>query len=234
MLTAVFAFDEGAKLRRTLGRFPDDRDYDVIVVDDGSTDGSIEDAEQRGFKVLRNARNDGIGAAMRRAIRYARQHDYDVIVMCAGNDKDRPDQIPRLLAPIRNGQCKIVQGSRYMPQGRSGRMPFYRTIATRFVHPWLMTLAARQRFTDSTNGFRAIALSLFDDSRIDIEQSWLSRYELEPYLLYKAVRLGHGVREAPVSKIYPHKKLGYTKMRSFTGWWSIVRPVFLLGLGMRK
>lgn len=65
-------------------------------------------------------------------------------------------------------------------------------------------------------------------------QEWLDEYELEPYLYYKVIRLGYKAGEVPVTKIYPPKKLGYTKMRPVVGWWSILRPLFLLGLGIRK
>ena len=70
--------------------------------------------------------------------------------------------------------------------------------------------------------------------RIDLDQEWLDKYELEPYVFYKAIRLGYKVKEVPVTKIYPPKALGYTKMKPITGWWSIMRPVFLLALGLRK
>jgi hypothetical protein len=113
-------------------------------------------------------------------------------------------------------------------------MPLYRQVATRFVHPWLFTLLSGHRITDSTNGFRALHLRLFDDSRIDIDQPWLDGYELEPYILYKAITLGHRVLEVPVTKIYPDAALGYTKMRPITGWWQMLQPLFLLALGVRR
>ena len=113
-------------------------------------------------------------------------------------------------------------------------MPVYRVMATRVMHPLLFSLAARRRITDSTNGFRAMRLSMFDDARINLDQPWLDKYELEPYVFFKAIRLGYKVKEVPVSKIYPPKHLGYTKMKPITGWWSILRPIFLLGLGLRK
>ena len=156
-----------------------------------------------------------------------------MLVILAGNDKDRPDEIPRLLAQIREG-CDFVQGSRYLDGGNYGNMPIYRRLATQFVHPWLFTLATCRRITDSTNGFRAFRLSLLEDKRIDLTQDWLDQYELEPYLFFKAITLGYRVAEVPVTKIYPPKELGYTKMKPITGWWSILRPIFLLGLRIRK
>ena len=128
----------------------------------------------------------------------------------------------------------MIQGSRYLPGGVFGRMPFYRKIATRFLHPLLFSLISGMRVTDSTNGFRAMRISMRDDERLDLDQPWLDKYELEPYLFYKAIKLGYKVKEVPVSKIYPPKKEGYTKMKPFSGWWSILRPLVYLGLGIKK
>jgi dolichol-phosphate mannosyltransferase len=67
------------------------------------------------------------------------------------------------------------------------------------VHPLLFSVVARRRVTESTNGFRALRTSLLKDPRIALDQSWLDEYELEPYLLFKAIRLGYGFAEVPVT-----------------------------------
>lgn len=234
VLAVPIAFNEEKKIGRVLDRFSPNLVDAIAVVDDASTDGTPQVIREKGAIHLRHDKQSGAGAAIRTAIRYAREQGYDVIVILAGNDKDRPAEIPRLLEPIASGACDFVQGSRYLPGGDFGNMPFYRQIATRFVHPILFSLAARRRVTDSTNGFRAIRLSIFDDPRIDIDQAWLDKYELEPYLMFKAIRLGYGFQEVPVTKIYPPKELGYTKMKPFSGWWSILRPIIYLGLGLKK
>lgn len=236
VLTCVFAYNEGIKLHRTLERFPhrEGRAYDVMVVDDGSTDGSIEEIDQSQFGIMRMGRLVGLGAAIRMAIEYARTRDYDVLVIMAGNDKDRPEQIERLLRPIREQGYLLVCGSRYLPGGDYGGVPLYRLVATRFVHPWLFSFAVGKWLTDTSNGFRAIHLSLFDDPAINIGQRWLNEYEMERYIQYKAIRRGYCYAEVPVTKIYPPKKLGITKMKPITGWWSMVRPMVFLMLGLRK
>ena len=113
-------------------------------------------------------------------------------------------------------------------------MPAYRLVGTRVIHPLVFSIAARRRVTESTNGFRAFRTSLLRDPRIDWRQPWLDRYELEPYLLFKAITLGYRHREVPVTKIYPPHELGYSKMRPIIDWWSILRPVVYLGLGLKK
>ena len=181
------------------------------MVDDGSTDRTAEVARSHGATVISRALRGGAGAAIRTAIQYANDHTFDVLVILAGNDKDRASEIPRLLQPIREEGCDFVQGSRYLPGGESGNMPFYRQMATRLAHPLLFSLISGRRITDSTNGFRAFRMSLLDDPRIDLNQPWLNQYELEPYLYLKAIRLGYKVKEVPVTKIYPDRGASDTR-----------------------
>jgi dolichol-phosphate mannosyltransferase len=233
ILAATFAYNEGEKIRRTLSRHPPSRPYDLLVMDDGSTDGSLTTVGPNVI-VLRNEINRGIGASMKAVFEFVLERGYDILVIQAGNDKDEPLEIPALLAPILAGDADFVQGSRFLAGGAFGNMPHHRVVATRAIHPWLCSLAARKRLTESTNGFRAFRTALLRDRRINWRQSWLDRYELEPYLLIKAIRLGYRHLEVPVTKLYPDHQIGYTKMRPLIDWWSILRPIVYLGLGLRR
>jgi dolichol-phosphate mannosyltransferase len=234
ILTAAFAYNEGEKIRRTLVRHPQERPYDLLVMDDGSTDGSLDNLPANNLLVLRNPSNQGIGSAMKRVFDYALAQNYDVLVVQAGNDKDDPQEIPRLLEPILAGEADFVQGSRFLPGGGFGNTPVYRVVATRYVHPLLFSVSVGKRVTETTNGFRAFRTAILRDANICWRQQWLDKYELEPYLLFQVIRRGYRHREVPVTKIYPPHAQGYTKMRPITGWWSILRPIFLLGLGLKK
>src|SRR5580765_2059572 len=190
VLAATFAYNEGEKIRRTLARHPAHRSYDLLVHDDGSTDGALDGIDP-GILVLRHETNQGIGAAMKRVFEYSLAHGYDVLVIHAGNDKDDPLEIPSLVEPIRADAADFVQGSRYLGGGGFGNMPRYRVLGTRLIHPLIFSLAARKRVTESTNGFRAFRTTILRDPRIDWRQDWLDRYELEPYLMLKAIWLGY-------------------------------------------
>ena len=233
-LVGICAYNEGEKIKRVVQKFHDYDCYDVVIVDDGSSDGALNQISSGiPLTVIRHASQKGAGYGVREILYFAKLHGYTAVFFVSGNDKDCPEDISKLKAAVEEGH-DFVQGSRYLPGGQFGQMPFYRTIATRFLHPLLFALFTGRKITDSTNGFRAVRLSLLDDPRINLKQEWLDGYELEPYLFFQAVKLGYKVKEVPVKKIYPPRKEGYTKMRPWAGWWSILKPLFYLGLGLRR
>ena len=226
--------NEAQKIGEVVRRTPRDVVDEVLVIDDGCTDASPEVARALGAKILTMGRVAGVGAALRAGYEYAVAGGFDVAVVMAGNNKDSPEEIPALLEPIAAGRADFVQGSRFLKrEANFGPMPLYRKVATR-VHPLLFSLAARKYVTESTNGFRAVTRRVLTDPRIDLKQPWLDEYELEPYLYLRAIQCGFSTAEVAVTKVYPPRKLGQTKMKPITGWWSILRPLVFVGLGLRK
>ena len=232
-LVVVFCYNEGTKLRKVLEKFDAKRNYDVVIIDDGSNDESPEIMKEFGFPVVRHQSNSGVGTSMRSAFSYARSHNYEVIVMIAGNGKMSVEHIPRLLNPILNDGVHYVQGSRYLKGGSSSNMPTYRTIMIR-VFTWVVNLFMGIKGTDVTCGFRAYRMDIFERAEINIDQDWLGKYEMEYYIHYKVIRRKLKFAEVPVTMTYPADKKNYSKIKAGSGWWSMVRPWIFLVLKIKK
>ncbi len=143
VIAIVPVFNEEAKIGKVVRRMPRQVVDEVVVVDDGSTDRSVEVARSFGAEVISMGATLGVGAALRAGYRYAIEQGYDVVVTVAGNNKDAPEEIPLLLEPIAENRADFVQGSRFLKRGANlGAMPAYRQIATR-LHPVLFSLVAR-------------------------------------------------------------------------------------------
>jgi dolichol-phosphate mannosyltransferase len=212
---------------------------EVCVVLDCATKDELDMIERATAKIaipvhiIENNERKGVGYAIREGIEYAIVKGYDVAVVMAGNDKDDPREIPRLLTPILEEGYDYVQGSRFLPGGRRVKNPFLRGMFSR-LFPFLWTLLTYVRCTDVTNGFRAHKLKIFSDKRINIWQKWLDEYQLEYYIHYKMLTLGYKTKEVPVSKIYPYRhKGGYSNISPLLDWWKIVSPLIYLKLGVK-
>lgn len=223
-------FNEGPAAADLVRRMPAAVDL-TFVVDDGSTDDGPALAKAAGARLIHLDRHRGIGAAIRSGLDAAREAGCDVAVVMAASGKDRPEEVPLLLERIDEGY-DYVQGSRFMSGGVSVNLPLARAV---LIHVFTLVFRMLTGFggTDVTNGFRAYRLALLDDPGVRIHQEWLDRYELEYYIHWKAITLGYRIVEVPVSKTYPDRKRGYSKIRPVIDWWHMVRPALLLALRLR-
>ena len=233
VLVAVIVFNEGEKLRTTLKRFPDGAPYDVLVMDDGSSDGVREVSSEFPFAYLRHDHNCGVGASLRTVFSYAGEKGYEILVVMAGNAKMHPADIPSLLKPILEDGYDYVQGSRYLTGSRSENLPIFRKLMIP-LFTWFVRVFVGYKGTDVTCGMRAYRLEIVRHPKLDITQKWLDRYEMEYYLHFYAINLGYKITEAPVSMTYPPDMKNYSKIRAITGWWSMIRPWVYLVLHIRR
>ncbi|MDI6751438.1 MAG: glycosyltransferase family 2 protein [bacterium] len=232
-IAIIPVFNEAFFLKKTLSSISNCVN-EILVVDDGSNDRSPEIAKECGATVITHTQNQGVGATIRSGIEYALKKGIDIVVVLSGSGKTPGHQIPILLKPILENRYDFVQGSRYLRKGEGKNMPLHRAFGTR-GYSAIFSILALKMVTDGSSGFRAFKTKIFEDTRINLHQSWLNRYELEPYLYYKVLTLGYRVTEAPVTIEYPNEKgISYTKMKILYDWWSITRPLFYLRLGMKK
>lgn len=225
--------NEEGKIGNGVKKVPRDIVDELIVVDDGSSDGTADEARAAGARVISHPNNRGVGAAIRTGFKDALENGYDIIALMAGDDQDVPAEITRLLDRIIDEGYDYVHGSRWRSGGKRINHPVYRLIFTK-IYSWIFSMFFLFHATDGTNGFRAFRANILRDPKINLDQEWLDKYELEPYLFVSVVRGAYKVGEAPVTKIYHEKTVGYTKMIPFKSWWSILRPLVLLRLGIKK
>ena len=197
------AYNEAGNLPSTLSRIPRGQLHNVtvIVVDDGSTDGSAEIARQHGADVVvSHPRNLGLGAALRTGLDAAKGMDARAAVYVDADGEYPPEQIPDLIAPIESGEADYVLGSRYL--GTRERQPFSRMIAN-LVFTGLLCLATGRRITDGQTGFRAFSRRALECAEIIHDYNYAQVLTLD--LLKKGMRM----REVPISYRFR------TKGRSF-------------------
>lgn len=243
ILVGVVFYNEEEKIEFLLEKFKKlefGYPYKVLFLNDGSTDDSVKVVKEfiainkiKNIEILSNEVNKGVGSAIRKIIHFGIDNDFDICVIMAGNGKDTPLEIPFLFSPIIKEGYDYIQGSRFLEGGSFENLPFLRrSMIIGFT--FLMTLLTGIKCTDSTNGFRAYKFSIFKDKKINIEQDWLDRYELETYLHYKVITLGYKIKEVAVSKNYLPNVKNYSKIRPVIDWWKLARPLFLLKFGIKS
>lgn len=150
IVAAIPAFNEEATIARVV--IGSSRHVDkVLVCDDGSSDITGEIAERLGVEVVRHERHLGKGAAIRSLFDFAKRLGADVVVTIDADGQHDPDEIPKLVEPILNGEADIVIGSRSLT---GSEMPRYRRIGRRVLDRATVA-AGRVKVADTQSGFRA-------------------------------------------------------------------------------
>ena len=220
--------NEGQRIRTLLERMRRLNlmdNVDILIADGGSTDGSLEEGYLRamGMRTLLTKVGPGkLGAQMRMAMAYGIEQGYTGFVFIDGNNKDDPEAIPRFISRLEEGY-DFVQGSRHMPGGRGINSPLIRHYGVKYLHSPLISLAARRRFTDTTNGFRAYSKRLLLDPRVQPFRDIFWSYEILFYLAIRASRLGFRVTEIPTTRAYPYKEKTPTKITPVRGTLNLLK-----------
>jgi glycosyltransferase involved in cell wall biosynthesis len=162
--------------------------YEIIVVDDGSTDNTRQVATQYKATVLVNGRNRGKGYAIRKGFRHTRG---EIIVTIDSDGSHSPKEIPELINPLFNG-TDIVSGSRFLGTGRYSTTRLNR-LGNSLFNIVIMTLT-RKHITDSQTGFRALKKQVIDKLNLNS-----TGYDIETEITVKGLRNGFTFQEKPIS-----------------------------------
>ena len=165
----------------------------VVVVDDGSSDGTSQAAEAAGATVVRHHVNKGPGMAYRACFEAARAQDADALITLDGDGQHLPEELPRLLTPLLGGAADLVIGSRFLDPYE---IPRYRKFGIDVI-TWLYNLDSPVKVVDAQSCYRGYSKRALDTLHI-VE----SGFGFSVELLVQARELGLVIREVHISCIY--------------------------------
>jgi glycosyltransferase involved in cell wall biosynthesis len=158
LLVVIPALNEEATVGRVVSRVPRDIPgvgrTDIIVVDDGSTDGTSAAARAAGARVVRNAKPQGVGAVFHRALELLVEEADDVLVFIDGDGQFNAGDIPKIVQPVLDGRADCVTASRFRPDSPPVRQSLGRRLGNRGMAR-LVSAVVRRRVYDAACGFRA-------------------------------------------------------------------------------
>jgi glycosyltransferase involved in cell wall biosynthesis len=203
VLIAIPALNEEATLGSVLSALPASlggvESLDVLVVDDGSTDGTVQAARAGGARVVSHRRNLGLGEAFNTAVTEALRTGADALVTVDADGQFDPAQIPDLLEPLASGRADVVTGSRFLNGGRPQTMPRLRYWGNLFFSGLLNRLLGEQ-LRDVSCGFRAYSREAL------FHLNLLGKYTYTQESLFDLVYKGLRVVEVPIRVTYTKKR----------------------------
>jgi glycosyltransferase involved in cell wall biosynthesis len=160
VLVAIPAYGEEKSIGSIVSSIRRTLPYDIVVVNDGSSDGTSAAARAAGAITLDLPCNLGIGGALQTAYLFARVHGYDTLLRIDADGQHETGDIPRVLEPVLRGQADAAIGSRFLG-GDEYRVSIPRIFGIRFFR-WLVRWNTGYRVTDPTSGFFAINRQLIE------------------------------------------------------------------------
>ena len=225
-LCIIPVFNEDSKLIDLINqmkKYPyQNYNLDYIFVNNGSTDSSLNLIKKNQFKFLNLKKNMGVGYALILGYLYAKKYNYNYIVHLAGNGKMDPAYVGNFLRLLDEEGYDFISGSRFLEGSSNKNNPIYRIILIKFFS-YFINFFYKKKITDSTCGFRAFKVSIFNNFKNNFYNKKLFTYGYE-YFSYGKVLNNKEIKfkEIPVSMNYPSKK-NYTKIRPIIDWFIIAK-----------
>jgi len=158
LLVAIPAYNEEEKIGEVIQNIPDKiegiSEIHTLVIDDGSTDNTAKIAAEHGAEVLKNYINLGYGASFKKAIHYAIENSYDLMVSIDGDAQFDPKDIPKLVKPIMEGKADLVTASRFINKDYYPDMPLSKFWGNKLMSILISKIVGK-KFYDVSCGFRA-------------------------------------------------------------------------------
>jgi glycosyltransferase involved in cell wall biosynthesis len=192
--------------------------YQVVVVNDSSRDGTRRNAEAEGAIVVELPVNLGIGGAVQTGFKYAFDHGFDACIQADGDGQHPPENIPILAERLFKGDLDIVVGSRFL--GSAYKVPFMRSFGIKVLSAFLrVTTGVAVR--DTTSGFRAINRQVMD---------FFSRYYPQDYPEPESLLLAHlkGFRIGEVSVDMRQREFGISSITPFRAAYYMAKVVLAM------
>lgn len=138
---------------------------DLLVINDGSTDGTLSVCEREGVDVINTPFNQGIGNALQTGFRYAIENNYNFLINLDADGQHDPDDLPKFINKLQENNVDIVIGSRFLEKYKY-KGSVIRVIGIRFFSK-LVSLLIRERITDVTSGYRGMNRAALNFTIID-------------------------------------------------------------------
>lgn len=213
ILVAIPTYNEAQSVRKIVGRVRTAVSAaHVLVIDDGSPDGTGEIADQLAevdehVHVLHRTAKQGLGAAYVAGFRWALDREYRTVVEMDADGSHQPEELPRLLNAL--DSADLVLGSRYVPGGRVENWPPHREMLSRGGNTYTRLMLGMP-LRDATGGYRAFRASTL--RRLDLDEVASQGYCFQVDLAWRAFRAGLKVVEVPIT--FVEREEGTSKMNN--------------------
>ena len=190
------AYNEGMLIGH-LVREVKKRGLDCLVIDDGSSDKTKEEAERAGAHVISHHKNQGKGYSLRQGFKRTIDCGYDFAITMDGDGQHHPEELDHFVKAEEKGGAGVILGNRMSdPKG----MPLKRRVTNWFMSG-LISLIAGQRMPDTQCGFRLVKTDVLKAVMLTTD-----KYEIESELLIGASKAGFKIRSIPIRSIYDGQK----------------------------